>query len=173
MSEKLVSALWLRMQATYGHLWNSLFKGDDAIESWRATWDAGLVGLTREQLKHGVDRLASAHPDHPPTLGQFVALCKALRIPEERHIAGPKFEPTDEQRKALRDAVNAHKVTPWRWTPDKVVNETQAQHVREAKERGYPPGVEFFNQCVRAGVIREDGSLIPVEARGQVEDKAA
>jgi len=165
MSEKLVSALWLRMQSTYGHLWNSLFKGDDAIESWRATWGASIAGLTREQIKHGVERMAAVHQEHPPTLGQFIALCKAFRIPAERHIPGPKFEPTEEQRAALRDAANAHKSTPWRWTPDKVVNDTQAQHVLESKNHGYPPGVSFFNQCVAAGVMRADGSLIPVALR--------
>ena len=158
MNEKWVSALWQRMKDVYGQKWTSLFQGAEAIESWRITWGQGMAGFSAEQWSHGVSRMATAYPEWPPTLGQFRELCF---IPQKPMLALPK--PAERTNPFVQDKINALLKAgdkgPWRWTPDKVVNETQLRHVVEAAQRGYPPGVAFLEKCKRAGVITEDNKL--------------
>lgn len=158
MSERIVSALWQRFKDIYGQKWTSLFQGAEAIESWRITWGGGIRGFTDEQLRHGVGKLASAYPEWPPTLGQFRELCW---IPPKPCIALPRAVRGSDPFLAEKIAgmIERGKKGPWRWTPDKVVNAAQVQHIVDSAKRGYPPGVEFLAACQRAGVITADGRL--------------
>lgn len=158
MSERIVSALWQRFKDIYGQKWTSLFQGAEAVESWRVTWGSAMAGFTSEQWKHGVDSVARAYPEWPPTLGQFRELCW---IPQKPVLALPRpsYRPSPFVQDKINDLLNRGKREPWRWTPDKVVNETQLRHVVESAASGYPPGVAFLDQCKRAGVITHDNKL--------------
>ena len=49
----------------------------DIIDAWRT----GLEGFSGEQIGAGLKRCLDAHPDWPPTLGQFRQLCRPPAIP--------------------------------------------------------------------------------------------
>lgn len=67
--------LFSRLAASYGNRLSNMW-GDcpqaDIIDAWRT----GLEGFTGEQIKAGLTKMLDAHPDWPPTLGQFRALCR-------------------------------------------------------------------------------------------------
>ena len=156
MNDKWVSALWQRFKDIYGQKWTALFQGPEAIESWRITWMQGLLGFSGEQLRHGVEALAKAYPEWPPTMGQFRELCwippKPAKLLPFKRIENP------EGLQKLRDLASKPR-RAWKWTPDKIVNEIQVSHVVEAAERGYPPAVSFLDGCKRAGVITAGNKL--------------
>ena len=73
--------LFLRLTTIYGSMKMSSFFGDcpqaDVIDSWRT----GLEGFSGEQIAAGLRRCLDAHPDWPPTLGEFRALCRPPATP--------------------------------------------------------------------------------------------
>lgn len=73
------------MHGFYGNLFLSKFAtgearadgGDGGVASARAIWAHGLRGFDVEVVKTALARTLDAHPEYPPTLPQFVALCRA------------------------------------------------------------------------------------------------
>ena len=69
----------------YGNLFLSKFAtgdvtadgGDAGVASARAIWAHGLREFDVSVVKTALSRTMAAHPEYPPTLPQFVALCKA------------------------------------------------------------------------------------------------
>ena len=73
------------MHGFYGNLFLSKFAtgevlangGDGGVASARVIWAHGLRSFEVETVKTALARTMDAHPEFPPTLPQFVALCKA------------------------------------------------------------------------------------------------
>jgi hypothetical protein len=69
----------------YGNLFLSKFVNgqadasgvDQGVVSARAIWSHGLRDFDLATVKTALSRTMDAHPEYPPTLPQFVALCKA------------------------------------------------------------------------------------------------
>ena len=78
--------LFLRLTTIYGEPKMASFFGDcpqaDVIDSWRT----GLEGFSGEQIGAGLKRMLDVHPEWPPTLGEFRALC---RPPVVNHVHRP------------------------------------------------------------------------------------
>lgn len=53
---------------------------DKGVISARGIWGYGLRGFDLATVKTALQRCLTAHPEFPPTLPQFVALCAACRI---------------------------------------------------------------------------------------------
>lgn len=68
-----VESLFERMLMTYGSKFADQWRGVDPA-GLKRHWAEKLGELTPEQMKHGVNRLDTL--DWPPTLPQFVKLCK-------------------------------------------------------------------------------------------------
>jgi hypothetical protein len=47
-------------------------------------WQEGLGDVTGEQVRVALAGVLTAHPEWPPTLGQFLALCKPVVQPSHR-----------------------------------------------------------------------------------------
>ena len=72
--------LFSRLASAYGNRMTTMW-GDcpqaDIIDAWRT----GLEGFSGEQIAAGLRRCLDAHPDWPPTLGEFRALCRPPAVP--------------------------------------------------------------------------------------------
>lgn len=72
--------LWERMTHIYGHKFASAY-GESAIEGNNLTeaaktWASGLRGLTGEQIADGLRECINCGESWPPTLPEFVKMCK-------------------------------------------------------------------------------------------------
>jgi hypothetical protein len=81
LSSRLISRIWEKMAAIYGHRWVSAY-GAHADETGQLsqaaeTWAQGLAGLSREQLRRGFEALLRAGLEWPPTLPEFRDMCAA------------------------------------------------------------------------------------------------
>ena len=86
------------MAEVYGTRWTSAY-GDNPDAGAGPTWAKGLAGVEPRQLAAGLSAsIASADP-WPPTLPEFVALCRQAPRPEPKKLPAPTI---DEQTKAKR-----------------------------------------------------------------------
>ena len=95
LSGQHMARLWTRLARMYGHRWTSSFgEADDG------TWRAGLVGITPQEVAHGLGECAKRDDPWPPTLPEFRVLCRPRdgRTPEQR-ARDARIE--DEQRDPL------------------------------------------------------------------------
>lgn len=75
--------LWERLGVQYGSAWEQDYGDSPVDEDGRLTtagevWRDGLFGLTADQLHVGLQRSLLAHPEWPPRVGQFRALCMCI-----------------------------------------------------------------------------------------------
>ena len=61
----------------YGNKMASMW-GDCPKADLMDAWRTGMEGLTSAQIKGALDTMLTAYPDWPPTLGQFLSLCKPV-----------------------------------------------------------------------------------------------
>ena len=53
----------------------------DVIDAWQT----GLAGVPAEKIKRALELMLVDHPEWPPTLGQFLALCRRPLVPTAAH----------------------------------------------------------------------------------------
>ena len=108
------------MHGFYGNLFLSKFAtgevlangGDGGVASARGIWAHGLRSFDVETVKTALGRTMDAHAEFPPTLPQFVALCKACRPREAYQHQTPAISMSAalraEKSKAARDMALKH-----------------------------------------------------------------
>ncbi|WP_131754085.1 hypothetical protein [Burkholderia vietnamiensis] len=96
-----VEALFSKMAAFYGSRFASMWNGVNVVEAHRA-WAIELGKLSRDQLKAGSDNLTAL--PKPPTLPEFVALCRQARS-EQAASTAPRLA---DERPADRATVEAN-----------------------------------------------------------------
>ncbi len=107
------------MHGFYGNLFLSKFAtgevkadgGDGGVASARAIWAHGLRTFDVEVVKTALSRVMDAHPEFPPTLPQFVQLCKACAPRESFRFALPPVKPNPEIAKKALAATKASLAT--------------------------------------------------------------
>ena len=102
------------MHGFYGNLFLSKFAtgeamaggGDGGVASARAIWAHGLRSFDVGTVKTALARTIDTHPEYPPTLPQFVALCKACAPRQAyQHAALPMSGALQaEKARVARDA---------------------------------------------------------------------
>lgn len=70
-----IERLFARLAAIYGNKFSDMWAGQ-SIASVRDMWAAEMSGLTASQIRAGLMQLRSKHPTWPPTLYEFMDLCK-------------------------------------------------------------------------------------------------
>lgn len=74
-----MTKIWVRMLAIYGHKWAShlgaAVDADGRLSESARTWQQGLVGVSRENLKTAFDALVLKKHEWPPSLPEFRKLC--------------------------------------------------------------------------------------------------
>ena len=81
MNDKLITRLFGVMHSIYGHKWSSLIVDDDMLNAMASTWGNTLRDVDPLTIKQVLDQLPTEHPEWPPTVGQFLALCKVGKDP--------------------------------------------------------------------------------------------
>lgn len=78
-SDKVMTKIWVRMLAIYGHKWashlGSAVDADGRLSEAARTWQQGLVGVSLENLKTAFDALVLETHEWPPSLPEFRRLC--------------------------------------------------------------------------------------------------
>ena len=80
LNNKIMINLWERLTHIYGHKFASAY-GESAIEGNNLTeaartWASGLRGLAGEQIATGLRECINCGASWPPTLPEFVKMCK-------------------------------------------------------------------------------------------------
>ncbi|WP_148716859.1 replication protein P [Chitinolyticbacter meiyuanensis] len=77
-----IRELWNRLDGIFSGQWRSRFPDEQAVENWCREWAAGLHDemVTFAMVKNGLEQLRRQMGDevYPPTLPEFVAMCKGL-----------------------------------------------------------------------------------------------
>ncbi len=110
------------MHGFYGNLFLSKFAtgearadgGDGGVASARGIWAHGLRPFAVETVKTALSRTMDAHPEYPPTLPQFVALCKACAPREVYRVAlpPPAIDRAEQAKKARELLENIRAAKP-------------------------------------------------------------
>lgn len=109
ITDDSVNSVFRVMHGFYGNLFLSKFAtgdvgpdGDNGVISARGIWAHGLRDFGLETVKTALSRTMGAHPEYPPTLPQFVALCKAIAPRKSFHasLPPPAVDHTEHARKA-------------------------------------------------------------------------
>ncbi len=102
MSEKSLPSEWverlfLRFQAVYGNRVTTMW-ADAPVEEVKSVWADALGQFTGEDLKHALTASFEHYTEYPPTLPQFVGLCRdarrlraagATKLPSQRGVPCP------------------------------------------------------------------------------------
>lgn len=88
MERQLIEQLFVRMSSIYGHLWSSRFASAAMLEAAKAEWASALYGLHVDAVTRAINACAKRHK-MPPTLPEFLALCKPEAAPY--HKPAPKL----------------------------------------------------------------------------------
>jgi len=75
LTEKQIDRLFVRLGVTYGHIWWSQFPSDDFLNAAKKEWAITLGKFSNERLGKAL-KAAKDKYDLPPSLPQFVMLCK-------------------------------------------------------------------------------------------------
>lgn len=128
---EVVNQVFKVLHGAYGSLFLAKFSTgeldengkDKGIKSTRQVWAHGLRGMDGATITTALERVLSTHPEFPPTLPQFIALCKAAKPserPEELKQLGVSGRAYADATKAAREAAMAK------------INMTKAPQVEES-----------------------------------------
>lgn len=159
-----VAALFSKMTAFYGAKFADQWRGAK-VEEVQKVWGVELFKLTREQLKAGSDSLTAL--PKPPTLPEFITLCKQARMEQAQHAAHQieNFAPADKATidanlSKLRRIVGGMKLASAHpgWAYDFCI--------RGTAKNGQPVTVEVWGHC-RDAILSPVGRSYPGTQEGE------
>ena len=94
-----INVLFLKFAAFYGQVWKSLFKHGDFLTFTKIEWDKGLNRFDNQVLIEAIERCRDGrdHKDFPPTLPQFIDLCRSIARKDQ-------YLPKDEEQENFKQA---------------------------------------------------------------------
>ena len=82
-SGQVMDRIWLRMTEVFGHRWISAWgessNPDGTLTSTAVTWAQGLSRFSLDEIRQGLEKMVEKWTYWPPTLPEFMALCKPKR----------------------------------------------------------------------------------------------
>jgi hypothetical protein len=158
-----IAALFSKMTAFYGAKFADQWRGGKT-EEIQKVWGIELFKLTREQLKAGSESLTAL--PKPPTLPEFIGLCKQARLEQVQHAAHQleNFTPADKATidvnlSKLRRIVGGMKLASAHpgWAYDFCI--------RGTAKNGQPVTVEVWGHC-RDAILSPVGRSYPKTQEG-------
>ena len=64
------------MALIYGQKWISMYRDEDVQVEAERLWASGLSGIDLGRIKGALERCPDEYPSWPPTLGEFIEMCK-------------------------------------------------------------------------------------------------
>lgn len=126
---------------------------DKGVISARGIWGHGLRDFDLATVKTALQRCLTAHPEFPPTLPQFVALCAACRIRVVHLHAVPAIGMGQPLRSQYAAAAR------------EIVAKYAAKAAKAAEENKPPPtGLDALKQAI-ADAVRSAGGNEAAELR--------
>ena len=101
-----VERLFLRLQAIYGNRAATMW-ADIPVAEVKAVWADALGDFLGDDIRAALDSCVSVYTDYPPTLPQFIGLCrdaKRLRAAGATKLDGPRGIPCPPEIKAQLEA---------------------------------------------------------------------
>jgi hypothetical protein len=148
--ESGIKRVFMVLHGFYGNLFLSKFATgnveageDQGIANARKVWAHGLREYDAGTVKTALGRCQTAHPEFPPSLPQFVALCAACK-PREVYrppVQAPALEMSAELREQ-RMRENREKA---------------AALLRDMKERPKESGLALLKQAIAAAIADAGG----------------
>lgn len=165
--------LWERLTHLYGHKFTSTY-GEVAVKNGKLTgaaqtWASGLRGINGDQLADGLRACVSRADPWPPSLPEFVALCKKSGLNDFGLNYTPQYyrpqekrperllEPSDKLKQARRNAA-ANGIKALR----EVITKTEQENQVEQKPKPISPDERDYRLMVLLHMLRAD---YPVVAR--------
>jgi hypothetical protein len=85
-ADAIVDRLFARLTTMYGKHWLDLWVGVP-MEAVKAEWSRALTGVSVEQVRLALDSMLDKGNAFPPTMPEFVSLCRAFRRTEAPHLS--------------------------------------------------------------------------------------
>ena len=92
MPAEWVTRLFSRFQAIYGNRVQTMWKDADPNEV-RAVWADALGPYEAQDVKRALEAMVMAYTEFPPTLPQFIALCRDSRSARTQAVAKLDYNP--------------------------------------------------------------------------------
>jgi len=120
-----IKQLFMLLHGLYGNLLIARFstgevvaagpdKGKDkGVKSAMVIWQANLDRFDGETIRAAADRCMTDHPKYPPTLPEFVAMCKAIQ-PRQTHAEQFKIGMSDELKSSYTARARAQAMARYR-----------------------------------------------------------
>ena len=84
-----IETFWTQMRAIYGRQkWDREFPMDDCAD----IWESALSRFGRKHILQAIGNCARFHTDWPPTLPQFLGLCRSVARSEPKLIPAPRVD---------------------------------------------------------------------------------
>lgn len=110
LPDSWVDSLLARMLAIYGAKFKSAW-ADVPANDMREMWAVTLGRFDGEQIKWALESLIASHP-WPPTLPEFVALCRQAPRPEPKKLPAPTIDEQTKAKRAEEMAIGAFAMRP-------------------------------------------------------------
>lgn len=148
-----IKRVFMVLHGFYGNLFlskwatGSMEGGEDqGVRNARRVWAHGLRDYSAEVVKAALARCQTVHPEYPPSLPQFVALCAACKPREawKPPVVAPSLEMSPELRAAR---IKAHR-------------EKAEALLRQMKERQAVSGLDSLKQAIAQAVADAGGDEV-------------
>jgi hypothetical protein len=170
LSRRAIEALFSKMSAFYGDKFAMMWRGSKIDEVQKA-WAIELFKLSREQLKAGSESMTAL--PKPPTLPEFIALCKQARL-EQAAFQAPRLEHVTPADQKIIDA-NLAKIRHYSKTKRlSAANPGWAYDffIRGAAVNGQATMVEVEKNC-RETILSATGRAYPQTQEGKRAEQCA
>jgi hypothetical protein len=152
LPDEAIKHLFKVLHGAYGNLFFSRYAsgeleaGDDTgMVNARHIWAYGLRAFDADTIRTALARCQKAHPEFPPNLWQFAALCEAAR---PREVTAPPALPMDQPLRS-RYAAQA-----------RAINERhreRAAQIRRDERAQLPASLDGLKQAVAGAVAAAGG----------------
>lgn len=138
--ETWIEKLFARMSAIYGSRMSAMWADVPHAEVLSA-WRHGLSNVDGARIASALERLPQAHPQWPPTLGEFLTLTKVAAA----HRELPRLPPPEAMAPQVKNKVIeflSAKKDPRRWAHDILREEAAGTY------RGTAYGVQLAKEAL-------------------------
>jgi hypothetical protein len=87
-----MNRLFLKLAASYGYTWRSLYKTNTFLEFTKKEWSKRLSMFEEPTLDYAFDQCMNMYT-YPPNLPQFIEQCKALQKRQTEFNKSPEVIP--------------------------------------------------------------------------------